>query len=129
MIGHDGAQLRQTRTHGGLVEAFAEVDDGIARAGVNRIDDMRRGAVEEEQPQVRHGDGVEAVRIAGAEIERRGLAVRAERGVHAAHERRFADARPALEHDHPAEIALGEQVVKAGNEAIRAHRAGKQGTH
>ena len=46
---------------------------------------------------MRNGHAVEAVRVAGTEVERRGLAVCAERGMHPPHERRFAHARPALE--------------------------------
>ena len=128
VIAHAGADMRQARPHGRFVQTFAQVDDAVPRAGDFGIDDMRRGAIQNQQPRVRNGHAVEAVRVAGTEIERRWLAVCAERGMHPPHERRFAYARPALENQLAPQNRIVDQVVKAGDKAVRPHRAGEKGS-
>lgn len=69
IVGHAGADRRQARAHGRFVQAFAEVDDAVPRAGNFGIDDVRRGAVQNEQPGMRNGHAVQTVRIAGTEVQ------------------------------------------------------------
>ena len=69
VVGHAGADRRQARAHGRFVQAFAEVDDAVPRAGNFGIDDVRRGAVQNEQPGMRNGHAVQTVRIAGTEVQ------------------------------------------------------------
>ena len=128
MIGHAGPDVRQARAHGGFIEAFAKVDDAVPRTGNFGIDDMRRCAVENEQAGVRHGHTVEAVWVAGTEIQGGGFAVRAKRRVDAPHEGGFADARPALENQLTPEKRIIDQMIEAGDETIRPHCAGEKGS-
>ena len=120
--------MGQARAHGRFVEAFAQIDDAVPRAGDFGVHDMRRGAVQNEQARVGDGRAVQAVGVARAEIQRGGFAVRAERGMHAAHERGFAHARPTLENQLAPQNRFVDEVVEAGDEAVRAHRAREKGS-
>lgn len=128
VVGHAGADKRQARAHGRFVQAFAEVDDAVPCAGNFGIDDVRRGAVQNEQPGMRNGHAVQTVRIAGTEVQGRGFAVGAERRMHPPHECGFAHARPAFENQLAPQQRVIHQVVKAGDKALRPHRAGEKGS-
>ena len=126
VVRHAGTDMLKAGTHDGFVQTHAQVDQAVARAGDDRIDDVRGCAVQNQDASLRGGDGVQAVRIAGAEVQRRFLALAAEQRVDAPHEGGFAHARSALEDQQAAQLRLGHQVIEAGDKALWAHRARKQ---
>ena len=75
------------------------------------------------------GGSVQAVWIAGAEIERGWFLPAAKGSMQAAHERGFAHAGAALEDDPAFQLRFGHQVIKTGDKAVRPHGAGEKRAH